>query len=141
MFGPWAVDTRLSVDATRPLLNHGPESPGLGAPTTHTESPVLGALVANDAELVRVAGCTLVLPSGTSRSSTRSVVLSRPTTRAACAMPSDVVTSIFEALPTSRSLVRISPERRTQTPDPRRVSFPSRALTATTEFATASTSA
>ena len=92
MFGPWAVDTRLSVDATRPLLNHGPESPGLGAPTTHTESPVLGALVANDAELVRLAGCTLVLPSGTSRSSTRSVVLSRPTTRAACAMPSDVVT-------------------------------------------------
>ena len=66
-------------------------------------------------------------------SSARSVVASRPMIRAWCTTPSAVVTSILTAFPTSRSLVRISPVRRTHTPEPRRVRLRSCALTATTE--------
>ena len=43
MVGPLANVTRLSVEATSPLLIHGDVSPGLGAPTTHAVSPASGA--------------------------------------------------------------------------------------------------
>src|SRR5689334_7527066 len=53
--GPRSTDTRLSVDATRPVLNHGSVSPGLGAPTTNTLSPVLGAVDAKRAAVAKLA--------------------------------------------------------------------------------------
>ena len=149
MVGPLATDTRLSVDATSPLLIHGEVSPGLGAPTTQTVSPARTECDANCAgsatgpEPVAPLGA-VTLAAGLSPatlSRTRSVVESRPTTRAGRTTPSTVVTSTFVASPMSRSLVRISSALRMQTPDPRRVPCLSRALTATTESATATATA
>src|SRR5690348_11827276 len=60
--GPPATDTRLSVDATSPLLIQGDSAPGLGAATTHTESPVFGTVVANVAVVAKLAVFTFELP-------------------------------------------------------------------------------
>ena len=140
--------TRLSVDATSPLLIHGDESPGLGAPTTHTVSPAFGARDANGAgHAERVRG-PVVDPCPRRRwrapSSTRSVVASRPTTRA---VVHDAVGGghvdlgrRFPIEPVAREdLARL---RRTHTPEPRRSCRSRRARsTATTECATAIASA
>src|SRR6202008_3148930 len=45
--GPLSHEPRLSVDARSPSLSHGCVSPGPGAPTTHTVSPVFGMPIAN----------------------------------------------------------------------------------------------
>ena len=47
MVGPSGTATMLSADARSPVLIHSDESPGLGAPTTHTVSPGRGVSVVN----------------------------------------------------------------------------------------------
>src|SRR5258705_3939590 len=133
--GPFVTDTMLSVEASTPVLSHGDVPPGLDAPTTHTVSPVLGARCADSA-----AGSP-----ASRRSSTRSLVASRPTTRAECTKPSCVVTLAVAEEPTRRSLVMISfavvttpCERRRHTPEPRRVPDLTRTHTAPTDLPTVS---
>src|SRR5579862_8467154 len=99
--GPADAATKLSVDATRPLVIHGAELPGLGAPTTQTTSPALGACAANCAGSANVfepdtafgPGSSMAAVPGSTSSRTRSVVASRPRTRAGWTTPSAVVTS------------------------------------------------
>src|SRR4051812_28557728 len=90
--GPVPSETRLSVDASTPLLIHGDVAPGRVAPTTQTVSPASGARRADGA-----AG----IPESR-RSNTRSLVSSRPMTRAECTTPFDVVTLAVAEEPTRR---------------------------------------
>ena len=122
--GPLATATRLSVDATSPLLIHGDESPGLGAPTTHTVSPACGARDANGAG-TRELGAAPVVAVASASSRPRAArgrwwSRGRGPARGARRRRRWSRRSSSRS-PTSRSLVRISPDRRTQTPEPRRV--------------------
>src|SRR3954464_12885823 len=76
--GPSAIATLLSVDATSPLLIQSDESPGLGAPTTHTVSPVRAARTAVCTGTPSALGADFDGPpaSAVTARSTRSVVVS-----------------------------------------------------------------
>ena len=103
-------------------------SPGVGAPTTHTVSPAFGRATRRGAGTPSAFG-TMVDPSLGAASREQHEIGRRVAADdcAPCTAPSAVVTFTWSAAPMSRSLVRISPDWRMHTPEPRRLVRPRRA--------------
>ena len=119
-----AGDDCVASTTTMPLLIHGRR---FARPTARADDPHRRARVGGRSSASCAAGNGRVLSIA---SSTRSVVRSRPMTRARVTARRRLVTmSTVLASPTSRALVRTSPPWRTQTPEPRRVPARRRGVT------------
>ena len=107
--GPWPICRALALMIPAVTVAWSPN----GEPTAMTQSPT--CILSESPS--RIDG-NLPLPSS-SRSTARSVFLSRPTTFALCLLPSSVMISISVARSTTWAFVSATPPESMMTPEPR----------------------